>query len=296
MGTDVYAGGTFERFNGLYSDGIMKYNGSQWLEVGTGTQLGSAEVYTLLASGNTLYIGGDFRLAGGVGARNIATLTNGTTWAAPFPGTGLDSAPSAIAVSGGDVYVGGGFLTAGPVTANRIAKWNSLTNSWSALGTGVSGFNTENSFVSAIAVAGGKVYAGGSFPRIGGITAANIAVWNGANWEPLGTGITGGNARVSAIVVQGEDVIVGGDFTTAGGVAANRIAKWNGTSWSAFPGSPPIPSAVTGIGFVGSDMYVGSASTAVENPNYLLKFDGSTWTGLAPGMGGHGVTSVAVTG
>ena len=296
VGTDVYVGGTFERFNGILSDGIVKYNGTVWSEAGTGTQLGSAEVYAMLTLGSTVYIGGDFQLANGVAARNIATLTNGSTWAAAFPGTGLDSAAAAIAPSGTDVYLGGAFLSAGPITANRIAKWDG-GNGWSALGAGISGLGTEFSSISAIAVAGGKVYAGGSFSRIGTISSANsIAVWNGTTWSALGTGITGGNARVTQIVVQGDDVIVAGDFTTAGGVAANRLAKWNGSSWSPFPGNPPIPTFVTGIGFIGSDMYVTSTSTAVENPNYVLKYDGTNWTGIAPGMGGHGITSMVVIG
>lgn len=295
-GTDVYAGGTFERSGGVgIGNGILKHNGTQWSAIGSGTEFGNHDVRAILVSGNTLYLGGDFRLAGGIAASNLATLSDGTTWGTPFPETGPDNAVNAIAVSGNDISIGGTFLGVGPVTANRIAKWNGVTNTWSSLGGGITGFGTESSHVSAIAVAGGKVYAGGSFPRIGGVTASNIAVWNGTTWAPLGTGITGGNGRVSVIIVRGEDVYVGGDFATADGVAANRVAKWNGTSWSGL-NSTIIPTAVTSMAFKGDDLYVGTGTTTAANPAYFTKYDGTNWTALGADLGDRGVSSIAVIG
>lgn len=284
VGSDLYVGGYIPSnpFNHL-----AKWNGSTWTGVGSGVSGGtsvSRSIAALLVSGNTLFVGGNFAIAGGLGAKNIATVTSGA-WAA-FEGTGLDAAPSAIAVSGTDVYVGGSFSSAGPVTARGIAKWNSVANSWSALGSG------SNGSVASIAVAGGNVYAGGSFSQMGGINASNIAVWNGQTWATLGSGV---NGTVTAIVVRGNDVYVGGSFTSAGGITTSRIAKWNGTSWSGYSGNP-LPNTVTGLGFIGNDMYVSSNTTAFNTPNYLLKFDGTTWTGLADGMGGHGVSSLAVLG
>ncbi len=292
-GGELYAGGYIpsSTFNNL-----AKWNGSNWGGVGSGIGGGSSitQSVTALASiGDTLYVGGNFTSAGGQGARNIAKITAGT-WSA-FSGTGLDNSANAIAVSGNDVYVGGSFITAGPLTANRIAKWNSVTNTWSSLGVGITGSGTDNSFISAIAVAGGRVYAGGSFPRIGGVTASNIAVWNGTAWAPLGTGITGGNGRASVIIVRGEDVYVGGDFATAGGVPANRVAKWNGTSWSGL-NSTIIPTAVTSMAFMGDDLYVGTGTTTAANPAYFSKYDGTNWTALGADLGDRGVSSIAVIG
>ena len=50
---------------------------------------------------------------------------------------------------------GGDFTWAGGVGASRIAKWNG--SAWSALGSGM------NDRVSALAVSGTNVYAGGDF-------------------------------------------------------------------------------------------------------------------------------------
>ena len=45
----------------------------------------------------------------------------------------------------------------------------------------------SNGEVFAIAVAGGKVYAGGTFTNAGGPDADYLAVWDGTSWEPFCT-------------------------------------------------------------------------------------------------------------
>lgn len=284
IGNDVYIGGSF---TGGYQN-IAKWTGSNFVNFGTngigltGGTNNSRTVSALASDGNKLLVGGNFSLAGNVGASNIATNTTGT-WSA-FLGTGLNSAARAIAVSGTDVYVGGSFGSAGSASARGIARWDGT--SWHPLGTGVQGT------VNAVAIVGNKVFAGGNFTNAGGVSANRIAAWNGQSWSALGSGVGG---TVTAIAVRGEDIIVGGDFQTAGGLPANRIAKWNGSSWSAFAGAP-VPNTVTGLGFIGNDLYVSSDTTTVDNPNYLLKYDGTNWTGLAVGMGGHGIRSMAISG
>lgn len=288
VATDVYVGGQFT-IGGL--NNIARWTGSAWVPVSGGV-IGDGgntpQINGMAVVGNSLVVGGSFTMAGTAGARNIARLTGGTTWSG-FDGTGIDAPAYAIAVSGTDVYVGGTFTTAGPVIVNKIAKWNSVTNTWSALGTGVTASNTS---ISAIAVAGGKVYAGGTFTNIGGVNASNIAIWNGTTWSALGTGV---NASVSAIIVRGEDVYVGGAFTTAGTVSANRVAKWNGTAWSGLD-SAILPTSVISMAFMGNDLYVGIPTTTVANPAYFSKYNGTTWAALGAELGDRGVSSVAVLG
>src|SRR5690606_2012417 len=90
---------------------------------------------------------------------------------------------------------------------------------------------------------GPALYAGGYFTTVGGITANNIARWDGSSWSPLGSGM---NNSVYALTVfddgsgTGPALYAGGAFTTAGGVTVNRIAKWDGSSWS------PLGSGMSG--------------------------------------------------
>ena len=86
-------------------------------------------------SGNDVYVGGTFTLAGTTSANNIARWNSlSGQWSAL--GAGVDGVVNAIAVSGNDVYVGGDVATAGGTPVNGIARWNGAT--WSALGSGVS--------------------------------------------------------------------------------------------------------------------------------------------------------------
>jgi hypothetical protein len=111
----------------------------------------------LAVSGNDLYAGGGFTIAGGVAATNIAQW-NGSSWSAL--GSGVNRGVLALAVTGSDLYAGGNFTQAGGVSANYIAKWDG--SSWSALGSGM------NTVVYALAVSGSDLFAGGDFTTAGG--------------------------------------------------------------------------------------------------------------------------------
>jgi len=102
----------------------------------------------------------------------------------------------------------------------------------------------EGSQVRAVASSGSNVYFGGGFRSVGGssatgagISASNIARWNGRSWAALGGGV---NGQVYAIAIRGNDVYVGGEFTSAGGVSAMNVARWDGTNWWALGGGTAI--------------------------------------------------------
>ena len=82
------------------------------------------------------------------------------------------------------LYVGGKFTDAGGIAnADRIAMWNG--SNWSAVSSATE--QIANGEVFAIAVSGGKVYAGGVFTNAGNSGADNLAVWDGTSWEPFCT-------------------------------------------------------------------------------------------------------------
>jgi hypothetical protein len=219
-GSTLYAGGNFRTAGGSAANYIAQWNGSSWSALGSGM---NSDVGALAVSGSTLYAGGIFTTAGGNAANDIAQW-NGSSWSAL--GSGLSGGYPyvyALAVSGGTLYAGGGFTNAGGITANYIAQWNG--SSWSALGSGVSGGDGDP-FVSALAVSGGTLYAGGDFTNAGGITANYIAQWNGSSWSALGSGMGGGSQPyVLALAVSGSTLYAGGYFTTAGGKVSAYVAE-----------------------------------------------------------------------
>jgi hypothetical protein len=257
-------------------------------------------------SGN-LYIGGTFNVAGEVIASCVAKW-DGSSWSAlgsGLSGGGNYPRVTALAVSGGDLYAGGSFTTAGGNAANNIAKWDG--SSWSALGSGTSGGVAWEPGVSALAVSGSDVYAGGSFTTAGGQGASNIAKWDGSSWSALGSGISG---DVYALAVLGGDLYAGGYFTTAGGNAAANIAKWDGSSWSALGwgmsgGYYDWRPWVTALAVSGSDLYAGGSfkTAGGSEANYIAKWDGSSLRALGSGITGDDgwytpvhVAAIAVSG
>ena len=103
------------------------------------------------------------------------------------------------------------------VKTNEIAKWNGTE--WSSVGSGLSVKGTINAF----AIYNGKLVAGGFFDSAGGAPAANIANWDGNNWNTMCKGV---NNAVYALAVYNNALYAGGLFNTAGNVNANYIATY----------------------------------------------------------------------
>ena len=139
----------------------------------------NAAVYALaVGPDGSLYAGGSFTTAGGVAASAIARWDGGA-WYSLATGMGGDVYFYVYALTAGpdiSLYAGGKFTTAGGVVANHIARWDQLTSSWHALGSGMSG-QSDDSYVNAMAVRpDGSLYAGGRFEIAGGVPSSNIAL------------------------------------------------------------------------------------------------------------------------
>ncbi|SPE58146.1 exported hypothetical protein [Verrucomicrobia bacterium] len=164
---------------------------------------------------------------------------------------------------------------------------------WVSLGGGM------DNGVAAFAVSGTKLYAGGGFnATMGGVSANEIAKWDGSAWSALGSGMYG--YAVYALAVSGTNLYAGGYFTTAGGVPATNIAKWDGSTWSALGsgmGGDTQQNWVNALAVSGTNLYAGgSFSTAGGVPaTNIAKWDGSAWSALGSGLNGY-VEALAVSG
>ncbi|MEO6036195.1 MAG: hypothetical protein ABIQ35_13145, partial [Verrucomicrobiota bacterium] len=143
----------------------------------------------------------------------------------------------------------------------------------------------------------------GQFSVAGTTFASNIALWNGAFWEPLGTGTPAGvNGEIYSLAVSANnELIAGGAFHSAGGVSTEHIARWNGTSWSSL-GSGMLPVGGSTV-FAMTTMPNGDLIAAGHFTNAggvlatnIARWNGTSWAGLANGVGNNLSASIfAVT-
>jgi trimeric autotransporter adhesin len=224
----------------------------------------SFDVNAVAVSGNSVYVGGGFIVAGNVEAHYIARYDlNTQTWS-PL-GSGAPDAVTAMLVDGNDIYVGGeGFLS----------RWNTISNKWTSL-------SYVNGFVNALAKSGSDLYVGGVIDWIAGQTMTNTARLNLTTgvWSTLGSGV---NGAVHALTISGNVLYAGGGFTQAGGNAASSVAQWNiGTNtWSALS-TGPYTGTTYALAMHGAELIAGG-SYANGDGTSVYRWDGS-WHAMGTG-------------
>jgi trimeric autotransporter adhesin len=205
------------------------------------------------------------------------------------PGTdSLNLVASALEATPGGLYVGGKFTDAGGLpNADRIAKWNGST--WSAVSSSTEQITSGEVF--AIAVAGSKVYAGGTFTA-GTAGASNLAVWNGTSWTPFCIPPTKSIGNVKALQIIGQTLYVGGDFQDGAGVpTADYLlacdlgsgAPRATTALKEFSGPVKALTATSD-----GRLYAGGRFSNLENipaADDIAYFDGAAWHGMGTGGG-----------
>jgi trimeric autotransporter adhesin len=324
VGNNLFVGGNFRIADAggtvVSANKVARFNTSTntWSTLVLGTENYSEDLcFALTVVGNEVFFGGVFTQANTSGipvvSNNIArfnTATNVSSALGSSGGNGLNKQVNAIAVLGNDVFVGGNFTVVGSTLINRVARFNTATNTWSAL-TGVGGGNGVDGTVNALVVVGNDVFVGGDFTQanVGGTTIAtnNIARFNISTntWSAL-TGANGGNGisgDVYSLAVVGSNVYVGGRLwqANAGGttVAVNNIARFNTSTnaWSAVGSG--IGNGVNGDVFalasIGNDIFLGGQFTAANSGgttvtvSNIVRFNtaNNTWSALGlSGMNG----------
>jgi len=274
------------------------FSDADWVSLNPGMPGANGVVSAMTVDGNgNVYVGGTFTFVGTVPANGIAKW-NGSAWSALGLGlsnNGNTTEVSALAVIGTNLYVGGVFSMAGGVTVSNIAKWDG--RAWSALGSGIGGYVIYNppwstnygpGAVNALAVIGTNLYVGGGFSTAGGMSAKNIAKWDGSAWSTLGLGLDipyPYNAVVRALAVGGTNLYAGGYFWTAGGVGVGNVAKWDGSTWSAMGGLGGYYGGVFALAASGTNLYA-SEDFAVGNQwaYDIVSWNGAAWSALGSGM------------
>ncbi|MEM8906929.1 MAG: T9SS type A sorting domain-containing protein [Bacteroidota bacterium] len=212
----LVACGEFDRVGTASISGIMRWNGTNWEELGgglSGNIPNNAPImfpHQLLVDGDALYVIGNFRNAGGVEVNGIAKWEN-EQWTAM--GSGFNSTVYSIGKYQGELYAGGAFTQSGDEAVNRIAKWDGTK--WISPGFG---FNplTGNDFIfvhtmreiaGTFYLLGGLKqieYADGTTENCGGIVA-----YSGTTpVETFAGGVSGND--LEAIALENDQLLIGG--------------------------------------------------------------------------------------
>jgi hypothetical protein len=267
-GTTVYAGGNFTTISGTPRNCLAA--------IGTDGSLQSWNpnadnaVNALAVSVTTVYAGGDFTTIGGATRNRLTAI--GTDGSLQSWNPNADNAVYALAVSGSTIYAGGTFTCFGncPSGTENVDKWTRYR--LAAIGTDgslQSWSPNANNTVSALAVSGLTVYAGGGFTTIAGQTRNRLAAigTDGSlrSWNP------NASSTVQALAVSGTTIYAGGSFTSIGGTTRNRLAaidigdtcltSYNSSclqSWDPFAHFTVFAIAVSG-----STVYAGGAFTQI---------------------------------
>lgn len=203
---DVIALGAFTSFGSSNAHSVARWDGEHWHAMGEGFD---DQAFLWTVNQDRLYVAGDFLRSGGTTVNHIAEW-DGAQWRAM--GTGVvDARPSALATFQGEVYVGAN-RTSNQVGEFGIFAWNG--SNWRTV------VDYSRGSVYSMHSHAGKLFVGGGFSSIGGVSASRIASWNGSEWEPLGIGFTAPAATMTTY--RGELYV---------GVALrNCIYAWNAAS------------------------------------------------------------------
>ncbi|MCH7535171.1 MAG: T9SS type A sorting domain-containing protein [Bacteroidetes bacterium] len=157
---------------------------------------------------------------------------------------------------------------------------SAFAQSWSALGSGMSG-NVRTLYADTT---DSSLYVGGDFEYAGGLLVHRIARWDGMDWDSLGSGIW--NGFVTSIIRYKGDLYVGGAFRNVAGMNATGLARWNGANWDTLGPvlsidglGDPTPGAVSNFLIYEDTLYVmGNFLNigGVYSP-YIAKYDGANW-------------------
>jgi hypothetical protein len=229
----LYAGGSFSSAGGGTANGVAKWDGVNWTPLMDGVNNGVDGGVNALAQdplGN-LYVGGCFSHAGGKAVDSLAVYRASDH---TFQSLGAVDGTCVFAlkydIPSGKLYVAGDMKSISGLTVNGVAMYDPATATWSAM--------AENSNVGLLKSGGGvgsvndlqldssgRVYVTGDFQSAGGKTVGNIARWNGASWDTLGTGL-GDYGGDMALNSSGQLFVIGHFSSVAGIVPSSGIAAF----------------------------------------------------------------------
>ncbi|MDQ3946266.1 MAG: hypothetical protein M3357_14150 [Actinomycetota bacterium] len=198
---------------------------------------GQVAALGLSSDGDRLWVGGSFTTVGGVARRYLAALdaARGTL------DTGFDARPGAaaltVAASDGRLFAGGLFTSVNGKPRTNLAALDATTGALDAgfvADTDGGGSNQVNALVAE----GAKLYVGGTFIKVNGVSRPRVARLDAATGAVDGHWRASIDAEVKTLALAGMRLYLGGSFTSVNGVGRNRLAAL-GTAGASLEGWDP---------------------------------------------------------
>lgn len=304
-GSTLYAGGLYTSVNGQPRNNLAALSTMDGSVIAFNPSPDSAGrgVGALVVSSDGLivYVGGDFTLIGGQARSGLAALNaaDGLATSTFNPGvSGGTASADALVIADSILYLAGNFSTVGGLSRQAIAA---VSLGGDNDGIVVEGFAPAPTFfgcvpcasITALAVSGTTVYAGGSFDTIGGQPRNNLAGLNAA--DGTATPFDPSPAQnILSLAASGSIVYAGGGFISIGGQARNYIAALNAADGSATAFNPNPNGTPNAIGVSGSAVYFGgqfsSLGGVLRNSLAALNAADGTptpWDAHGEGMNGN---------
>jgi hypothetical protein len=188
----------------------------------------------LLAFTSSALLAASVLIGAGVASADTAppsTSTPKTVAADALPTVQVNGVVWAQLIVGNTVYVGGEFTRARPAGSaagvNEVTRNNMLAYN---LTTGVmTSFNPNvNAAVRSLALStdGTRVYAGGNFTTVGGVSRSHVAAFDPASGSLVSSWAPTVNGNVKAVGVSASKVYVGGSFSSANGQFRRNMAAF----------------------------------------------------------------------
>lgn len=309
-GDELFIGGNFLTAGGVTVSCIAAWSdaqGGRWRALGSGTD---RQIRHLAVHNEEIVAGGDFTRAGDQTGSNVAAWSDASgRWRCLA--TGVPNVQSLGSIDG-RLFAGADVS----LYDDQIWEWDQPTGSWIPFSALVQGgarcFTTYRDDIvaagdyfwgvsrlirmndadnntwqplgrlpdpSTLARYHNEIVFTGNFSSAGGRAANHITRWDGANFRPLGKGIS----HLAKLLVHNGKLIAYGDLVSAGGVSVNHIAAWDGTSWSALGegltgGTPLGACSHNGTLYAGGSFVYADGRYAPR----LAAWNGTEWSALAP--------------
>lgn len=245
----IYAVGWFTTTPNGAAYGAAAFDGTAWHPVGgglSGARGGGRAVGFDAEVGpdGRLYVGGDFRRAGGVEVSGLA-VWDGVAWSRV--GEGIASfiagfnpyirdvtfAPDGTLYVGVSTFIGTSATDLGPTL---VLAWDGV--SWSQVGD----IDRAGIVLKVLSASDGTLYAAGQFYDGGVITPTGdpygVLAYDGTGWTRIDSDLDNPTSQGLAVydLVELADgrVVAAGTFQEAGGQPAQATAAWDGVAWTPF--------------------------------------------------------------